>query len=53
MPLGRELGLGSGDIVLDGTELPPQKKGGDTPSFRPMSIVAKRLNASVYHLVRR
>ena len=24
MPLGREVGLGSGDIVLDGTELPPK-----------------------------
>jgi len=23
MPLGVEVGLGSGDIVLDGTELPP------------------------------
>jgi len=26
MPLGREVGVGSGDIVLDGTHLPP--KGG-------------------------
>jgi len=52
MPLGREVGLGSSDVVLDGTELPPQKRG-MTPNFRPMSIVAKRLDASRCHLVRR
>jgi len=51
MPLGMEVGLGSGDIVLDGTELLP--KGGQPPIFGPMSIVAKRLDASVYHLARR
>jgi len=43
MPLGREVGLGSGDIVLDGTELPHPKRG-TAPNFRPMSIVAKRLD---------
>ena len=31
MPLGREVGLGSGDTVLDGTELLPQK--GHRPQF--------------------
>jgi len=41
MPLGREVGLSSGNIVLDGDPVPPPKK--DTvPNFRPMSIVAKR-----------
>ena len=34
-----EIGLGPGDIVLDGEPAPPHGKG-DT--FRPMSIVAKR-----------
>ena len=29
------------------------KIGGTTPNFRPTSIVAKRMNASGYHLVRR
>jgi len=44
MPLGTEVGLGSGDIVLDETQLPPPKSG-TAPNFRPMSIVAKRLDA--------
>jgi len=41
MPLGTEVGLGPGDIGLDGTQLPTK---GDTaaPTFRPMSIMAKR-----------
>ena len=51
IPLGRKVGLGSGDIVLDETELPP-KKGHSPTNFPPMSVVAKRLDASVYHLVR-
>jgi len=51
MPLGTEVGLDSGDIVLDGYPAPPKR---DTvPNFRPMSIVAKRLYVSGYHLVRR
>ena len=50
-PLGREVGLGSGNIVLDGDRAP--QKRGTTPNFWPVSIVAKRLDASVYHLVRR
>ena len=32
MPLGMEVGLGPGDIVLDGDPAPP-KKGGHTPQF--------------------
>jgi len=31
VPLGMEIGLGSGDIVLDGDQLPLSKKGGTTP----------------------
>ena len=34
MPLGTEVGLGPGDIVLDGDPAPP--------TFQPMSIVAKQ-----------
>ena len=41
MPLGTEAGLGPGDTVLEGDPAPP-KKGHSTPTFRPMSIVAKR-----------
>jgi len=52
MPLGREIGLSPSDIVLDGAQLHlPQK--GRSPNFRPMSIVAKRLDGSRCHLVRR
>jgi len=43
MPLGTGVGLGPGDIVLDGAPAaPPSKKGGTAPNFRPMSIVVKR-----------
>jgi len=41
MPLGTQVGLGPGDIVLDGDPV-PTKKGHTTPTFRPMSIVAKQ-----------
>jgi len=41
MPLGAELGLGPGHIVLDGDPAPPPKKG-TVPTFWPTSIVAKR-----------
>jgi len=43
MPLGMEEGLSPGDFVLDGDPAPSQK-GGGAPNFRPMSIVAKRLD---------
>ena len=43
MPLGTEVNLGPGDIVLDGVAAPPPKRG-TAPSFRPMSIVVKRLD---------
>ena len=41
MPLGTEVGLGPGDIVLDGDPA-PTKRGTAPPAFRPVSIVAKR-----------
>jgi len=42
MPVGTEVGPGSGDIVLNGNP---------APSFRPESLVAKRLDGLRYHLV--
>jgi len=43
MPLDAEVGLGPGDIVLDGDPAPPTERGTATsPTFRPMSIVFKR-----------
>jgi len=56
MKLGMKVGLGPGHIVLDGDPAPPPKKMGTAatsyPNFRPMSIVAKRLDGSRCHLVR-
>jgi len=40
MPLGMDVGLGPGDIVLDGDPAPPKRD--IAPIFRLMSIVAKR-----------
>jgi len=40
MPIGIEVGLGSGHIVLDGDPAPSAKGAQQPPSFRPMSIVA-------------
>jgi len=52
MPLGMEVSLGPGDFVLDGDPAPPPKKGAESlPNFWPISIVAKRLDASRCHLV--
>ena len=42
MPLGTQVNVGSGDVVLDGVAAPPKR--GTAPSFRFMSIVAKRLD---------
>jgi len=43
MSLGTEVGLRSDDIVLDGDRAPPTERGtASSPTFRPMSIVAKR-----------
>jgi len=33
MPLGREVGLGPNDIVLDGDPAPPPRKGSTVPKF--------------------
>jgi len=53
MPLGTEVGLGPGYVVLDGTQLAPKRGKAARLHFWPMSIVAKRLDGSGYHLVRR
>jgi len=45
MPLGTEVGLGPGDIVLDRDPAPPRKEAA-APTFWPMSTVAKRLPIS-------
>jgi len=51
MVLGMEVGLSPGDFVLNGDPAPSQKGGGaHLPNFRPMSIVAKRLDVSGWHL---
>ena len=42
MPLGTEVNLGPGNVVLHGVAAPP--KSGTAPSFRFMSIVAKWLD---------
>jgi len=35
MPFGREVGLGPGNIVLDGDPAPPPQKGHSPPIFGP------------------
>ena len=52
MPLGMEIASAHA-TVLDGDPDPYPKRGGAPPSFRPTSIVAKRLHGSRCHLVRR
>jgi len=52
MKLGTEVDLGPGHSVLDGDPAPPTQKG-HSPKFRPMSVVAKWLDGSRCHLVRR
>ena len=45
MPLGMALGLGPGDFVLHGDPAPPPQTWPEhPPNFRPMFIVAKRLD---------
>jgi len=46
LTLGMEVGLGPGHIVLDGDPAPLLQKGDRAPSFRPLFIVAKRLDGS-------
>jgi len=50
MALGMEVGLGPGHIVVDRDPAPAPKRG-QSPHFRPISIMAKRLDASRCHLV--
>jgi len=50
MPLGMEVGLGPGHIVLDGDPATRQKGGAQPTIFGPC-LGAKRLYASGYHLV--
>ena len=53
MLLGMEVGLSPGDFVLDGDPAPflkGAKPGGGAPNFRPMSIVAERLDGLRWHL---
>jgi len=44
MSLGTEVNLGPGDVLDGVAALPPPKKKAQLPSFRFMSIVAKRLD---------
>jgi len=44
MKIGMQVGVGPGHILLDGDPAPPPQKGSGAPNFRPMSIVAKRLD---------
>ena len=46
MKLGVQVGLDPGHIVLDGDPAPPP-----APNFRPISVAAKWLHGSRYHLV--
>jgi len=51
MPLGVEVGLVPGHIVLDG-DAAPQKGTGPIPNFWSMSVVAKRspMSGTAEHL---
>ena len=51
MKLGTQVGLGLGHIVLDVHPAPSQ--WGTAPNFRPIFVVAKWLDGSTCHLVRR
>jgi len=42
IPLGTEVGIVPGDIVLDGDSASPTERGTAAPTFWPMSIVSKR-----------
>jgi len=51
MPLGTQIGLGPGDIVLDGNPASHGKGHSSPPILRSMSIVTKWLDLSGWHLV--
>jgi len=46
MPLGMEVGLGPGDIVLDGDPASPTERRTTAPTFRPTFILAKQSSIS-------
>ena len=50
MPLGKEIGLGPGDFVLDADPPPSPKKEAESPNFRRISTLAKRLDGPRWHL---
>jgi len=50
MKLSLQVGLDPGHTVLDGDPAPPPHKGAEPPSYRFMSIVAKRLDESRWNL---
>jgi len=52
MPLGLDVGLGTGHTVLDGDPALPPQKGGTAPQFSAhvLLIVPKRLDGSRCHL---
>jgi len=49
MALGMEMGLNPGHTVLYSGSAPLPKKGAEPPNSRPISVVAKRLDASRCH----
>jgi len=51
MALGMAVGLGPGHIVLDGDPATLPKNVAEPPNFRPISAVAKELDASRCQLV--
>jgi len=53
MKLGVQVGLGPGHTVLDGDPALSLSQRDTAPNFRPMSVVAKRLEGSRCHLVGR
>ena len=42
MPIGTKVGLGSGDIVLDGDPVPRWKGAQQSPTFWPVFVVARQ-----------
>ena len=42
--ISKKVCLDPSDTVLDGNPAPPSQKGGTAPNFRPMFVVAKRLD---------
>jgi len=44
IPLGREVGFGSGNIVFDGDPAPPHRKGLSSPHFSAIFVVANTGN---------